>query len=178
LTPSTRILLVLASLGALTALVLLALIPVGGPLAAFSPPLYALVVAVNSVLPFLARRMLGFPFAATFVSFFAGLLTGAFSSIGFLVLVPLVAGSLTFDLVVSLLNRIRRDRRPGEWRWAVAAAASGVVLFLVSLPVFSPGDLIPSILVVTLVARVAGQLAASLLSRVLAARLARAGISA
>lgn len=177
MTLSTRSLLVLASLGALTSFVLLAVTPVTGPLAGFSPPLFALVVAVFSVFPFLATRMLGFRFAATGVSFFAGVVTGAFSPIGFLVLVPLVAGSLAYDLTAALLTRMRRPRPAGGWPWAVAATASGVVLFLVSLPVFSADDLVLPILLGTLAGRVVGQVAASALAGVLARRLARAGIA-
>ncbi|MFF1571640.1 hypothetical protein ACFVWR_02755 [Leifsonia sp. NPDC058292] len=179
---STRNLLVMAALGGLTALVLLALIPFTGALAAFAPPLYALVVSVYSVLPFLARRLLGFGITATLVSLFAGLLTGAFTPIGYLALVPLLAGSLAFDLTATLLLRAKRvDRagagRPAGWVWVVAAAVSGVALFLVSLPVFSSDDLVPGVLLATSAARVIGQVCAALIAGVLARRLARAGLA-
>jgi len=173
---STRNLLVLASLGAVTALILFALIPFGGPLAAFAPPLYALVVGVYSVMPFLARRLIDFPLATTLVSFFAGLLAGAFSSIGYLVLVPLLVGSLAFDLSVTLLRRASRRLGPNSV-WVLAGAVSGVALFLVSLLVFSPDDLVPGMLVATLAGRIAAQVGAALLAVVLSRRLARAGIT-
>jgi len=95
------------------------------------------------------------PGMATFAAFVTGLLTAAISPIGPLALVPLLCAAVTLDLVLPL----RRGVRAGAPRILIAGAAAGVVLFAVALPVFSPEHLVAPVLIATLAARIAGELA-------------------
>lgn len=168
----TSALLVSAALGAIQALVFLAVVPVSGVLAAASPPAYALVAAVHTALPFLARVVTRTPGAATLTAFVAGALTVAVSPIGPLGLVPLLLGGLVLDLVLPL----RRDARVGAGRILAAGAVAGIALFLVALPVFSPEHLVPAVLVATLAARVVGEVAVAGVVIAVRRLLARAGV--
>lgn len=168
----TSALLVSAALGAIQALVFLAVVPVTGVLAAASPPAYALVAAVHTALPLLARVITRTPGMATLTAFVAGVLTVAVSPIGPLGLVPLLLGGLALDLALPL----RRDAAVSSARLLVAAAVAGVALFLVALPVFSPEHLVPAVLGATLVARVAGMLAVAGVVIAVRRLLARAGV--
>lgn len=150
----------------------LAVSPATPAIAASAPPLYALVAAVHSVMPFLARVLVGIPWTATITAAIAGMLVWPFSAIGPLIIVPLVASAATFDL--GLLG----SRSPSRRRLVLAAASAGVVLFLVSLPVFSPDHLTPLILGATLLGRTAGELLALAAATALAAALSRAGVGA
>lgn len=170
---TTRVLLVTAAFGALGALVLILVAPFTSALAALFPPAYALAAGVHSILPFLARRLLGFRWAATLVGVFVGLLSIGFTPLGVLIVVPLALSGLGFDVTLRLLGRRRPAR---ETHYLCAGVASAVVLFLVSLPVMSPDDLAPWIVSLTLLGRIAGQLGAVLLSGLIAPRVLRAGI--
>ncbi len=169
---TTRTLLLIAAFGALGAVLLTLLAPATGALAAAAPPAYALVAGVHSILPFLARRLLGFSWAATAVGAFVGILSVGSTALGILVVVPLVVSGAVFDTVVLVLRR----RLRGEAVFAVAAVVSAVALFLVSLPVMSPEHLGPVVMALTFGGRVAGQLAAWAVSAVIARRVLRAGI--
>jgi len=163
-----------AAFGALGAIILVLVAPFTTAAAVAFPPVYALVAGVHSVLPFLARRLLGLPLGATLVAGFVGILSSASTPLGFLIVVPLLAGAVPFDLTLLVWGRIR-----GREPWtavAVAALASALVLFFVSLPVFSPEDLRPVIVVGALVGRILGQLIAAALAAVLAVRIRAAGI--
>ena len=63
--PSTRALLIIAGFAALGALLLILIAPVTGLLAALFPPAYAVAAGIHSVLPLLARRLVGFPWTTT-----------------------------------------------------------------------------------------------------------------
>ncbi|MFJ6549330.1 ECF transporter S component [Microbacterium sp. NPDC091676] len=169
----TSALLVSAALGAVQALVFLAVVPVTSVLAAASPPAYALVAAVHTALPFLARVVTRVPGMATLAAFVSGVLTVAVSPIGLLGVVPLVLGGVVLDLVLPL--RRVAEVRPG--RVLLAGGVTGVVLFVVALPVFSPEHLVPPVLIGTLLGRVAGEVAVA--GAVLAVRrlLRRAGVA-
>ena len=170
---TTRTLLLLAAFGAIGAVLLTVVAPLTSALAAVAPPLYALVAGVHSVLPFLARRLLGVRWAATGVGAFVGILSVASTPLGVLILVPLVVSGAAFDGTLLLLAR---RGRTGEAAAAIAAGASALALFLVSLPVMSPEHLLPAVLAATLAGRLGGQLAAWAMSAVLARRVVRAGI--
>lgn len=170
---STRALLVTAAFAALGAVLLILIAPVTSLLAALFPPAYALVAGVHSVLPFLARRLLGIPWVTTIAFALVGIVSIGFTPLGVLIVIPLVLTGVTFDLTLLLLAR-RGVVRP--WHYYVAAAVTGVALFLVSLPVMSPGDLGPAILVLTLCGRLLGQLGAAALSAAIARGVERAGI--
>ncbi|WP_259614111.1 hypothetical protein [Microbacterium paraoxydans] len=168
----TSALLVSAALGAMQALVFVAVVPATSVLAATSPPAYALVAAVHTALPFLARVVTRVPGMATLAAFVAGVLTVAVSPIGLLGVIPLVLGGVVLDLALP-----RRDVpiRPG--RILLAGAAVGVVLFFVALPVFSPEHLVLPVLIATVLGRVVGELAVA--GAVIAVRrlLRRAGVA-
>ncbi|WP_249776712.1 hypothetical protein [Leifsonia sp. C5G2] len=155
--------------GAATALVVLAFSPFSAATAAFSAPLYAVVAGGYSVFPFLARRVLGFRWAATAAGTVAGLLSAPISPIGLLIVVPFVAGGAAYDATIWALARFRRDGRTPECVFAAAAAVSALVLFLVSMPVMT--NRAPLFLLAVLGGRLAGQSAASALAG-LAARVA------
>jgi hypothetical protein len=170
---STRSLLIIAAFAALGALVLILIAPVTATLAALFPPAYALVAGVHSVLPFLARRLVGFAWATTVTCALVGILTIGFTPLGVLILVPLVITGLGFDLTLLLLGR-RGQVRP--WHHVIAAVVTAVLLFVVSLPVMSPDDLAVPILLLTLLGRLAGQLAAVAAAWAMGTRVLKAGI--
>ncbi|MEO7015799.1 MAG: hypothetical protein ABI130_01260 [Leifsonia sp.] len=173
---STRALLLCQAFGALGALLLIVVAPFTSLVAVFSPPLYGLAAGMHSILPFFARRVLGFPFAATAVSASVGFLGGAFTPIGLLIMIPLTLSGFSYDLTLLVANRVVPVAPTSRWRYPLAAAASAVALFLVSLPVMSPEHLTLPVQSATLGARLAGQLAASFLAGLLARRVGRAGI--
>lgn len=166
---TTRVLLICAALAAVQALVSLAVFPVTPAIAAVAPPAYALIAAVHSVMPFLARILTRASWTATITAAVAGVLIWPFSAIGPLVVVALVAGAASFDL--ALLG----TARPRSRRLLLGTVLAGVVLFVISLPVFSPDHLTPVILGATLVCRVLGETVALLAARALVAGLERAG---
>lgn len=170
---STRTLLIVAAFAALGAVALMLIAPITSLLAALFPPAYALVAGVHSILPFLARRLLGIPWVTTIAFALVGVVSIGFTPLGVLIVIPLVLTGVTFDLTLLLLGR----RGPARaWHFHVAAAVTAVALFLVSLPVMSAGDLAPLILVLTFCGRLLGQLAASALSAAIARGVERAGI--
>ncbi|GAA2050586.1 hypothetical protein [Leifsonia soli] len=170
---STRTLLIIAAFGALGALLLILVAPVTAILAALFPPAYAVAAGVHSILPFLARRLVGFPWATTIAFSLVGLLAIGFTPLGALILVPLVVGGAGFDVTLLALGR-RGPLRP--WHYVLGALVTAVLLFLVSLPVMSPDDLAVPILLLTLLGRMAGQLAAAGIAWLLGDRVLRAGI--
>lgn len=170
---TTRALLVAAGFGAIGAVVLGIASPLTTALAVTYPPAYAIAAGLHSVLPFVARRVLGFDWAATLVGAFVGLLSVGFTPLGVLIVVPLTLGSAAFDATLFLL---RRRRALGESASVWAAGASAVVLYVVSLPVMSAEHLAPVFLVLTFLGRIIGQLGAVGIALLVATRLRRAGI--
>lgn len=167
---TTRVLLVCAALAAVQAVLSATVSAVTPAVAAVLPPAYALIAAVHSVMPFLARLLTGASWSATITAGIAGVLMWPVSAVGPLVLVVFLSGAVAFDEV------LRGRPGPTVRRMLTAAAASAVVLFVVSLPVFSPGHLTPGMLAATLGARLAAQAAAALGARGLAAALRRVGV--
>lgn len=171
---STRDLLVAGAFGAIGAVILVAVAPLTTALAATFPPGYAVVAGIHSVLPYTARRLLALPFAATLVAAVVGLLSFASTALGPLILISLLAATLPYDLVLRIASR--GSRTPRTWQHLLAAATAGVVLFVVSLPVFSPEHLTPVMVVTVLIGRVVGQCAAVGVATLLASAVQRAGI--
>ncbi|MFS0853395.1 hypothetical protein [Microbacterium sp. 179-I 3D4 NHS] len=170
---STRVLLICAALAAVHLLAHLATVPLLTLLAPLSPPLYGLVAGVHSILPFLARRLTGVPGTALVTASIASVFVAATNAAGAIVVVPLVLAGALIDLVVW---RADGSSRRVELRYAAAAVVSGAALFAISLSVFSPEHLTPLLVIGTLAGRIAGELVAAGLSRLLAAALARAGV--
>ncbi|MDQ0894177.1 hypothetical protein [Agromyces ramosus] len=170
-TLSTRTLLICAAFGAVQALMVISLSPITPGIAALAPPVYALIAGFHSIMPFTARLMLGSFGTASLTGFFAGVIAGSFSVVGFLVIVPLTVGGLVFDTGLWALGRWR----PRVARIA-AAALAGVGLFAVSLPVFSPEHLTVTMVALTLLARVVSEIGAVLVAGLLAHRLTTSGI--
>lgn len=169
----TRVLLVCATLAALHAIVQLTTLPVTGALAAAAPPAYALVASLHSLMPFLARRLTGVRGSATLTSGIAGVFVAAGSSIGVIALIPLLLTGAVIDTVVW--NSDAEGRR-SEPRYLMAAVVAGIVLWAVSLVVFSPDHLTPTIIGGVLLGRIVGELVIVTLSRALASALGRAGV--
>ncbi|WP_136707100.1 hypothetical protein [Agromyces sp. H66] len=171
----TRVLLVCAAFAVVQVLLNASLIPFAAGLAAASPPGYAVLAGLYSLMPFTARRFTDVGGAATLTALFSGLLVAAFSPIGVLMLVPLLFSAATFDGVLWL-GRSRSGSTPDSAWVFIAAAASAASLFLVSLPVFSTEHLTPVFLGLTALGRLAGQLAAAAVALGLVRQLARAGV--
>jgi hypothetical protein len=162
--------------GAASALVVLAFSPFSAATAAFSAPLYGVIAGGYSVFPFLARRLLGYRWAATVVGCLAGVLSAPISPIGLLIVVPFVGAGAAYDSVVWAITSLRRGARDSEWVFVLAAVVSALVLFLVSLPVLSPSNRgLPVFLLAVFGGRLVGQLAASALAGIIARVLRRFG---
>lgn len=159
---TTRMLLVCAALAAVQALLNATLIPIAVPLAAASPPAYAIVAGLYSLMPFVSRVMFDTNGPATVTSLLAGLVTATFSPLGLLALAPFLVAGVTIDLTIwSPRRRINQPARVRA-RLLISAATSGIALFTVSLPVFSAEHLTLLTLTLSLGGRVTGQLAAAL----------------
>lgn len=169
---STRVLLTCAALAVAHLLLHLCTVPVLTTLAPLAPPAYALVAGVHSVMPFLARRVTGVAGSAIVTSGIAALLVIPSSSSGFIAAIPVLLAGVMIDL--ALWRSTRGAER--EAHYLAAGAVTAVVLWAVSLAVFSPEHLTPAIVVGTLVGRLGGELLAVVSSRALASALQRAGI--
>jgi hypothetical protein len=173
--PSTRVLLICAALAAVQVGIFIVLSPVLVSLPALSPPLYAVVAGVHSVMIFLAPRITGARWAASVTAAVAGLVIAAMSPIGlFVALLILIPGVLT-DVALSLPASSGR-RAATETRYIAGALAAAIVLFAISLPAFSAEHLTGAILFGAAAGRVLGEGLAYVCARALAASLARAGI--
>lgn len=151
----TSALLISAAFAAVQALIFVTVVPITSLLAVSSPPAYALVAAVHTAMPLLARVVTRTPGMAVFTAVVTGLLTSVVSPIGPLAAVPMACAAVVMDLVLPL----QRGRTASARRILLAGAAAGIVLFFVALPVFSPDHLVPGVLIATLIARIAGELA-------------------
>lgn len=177
---TTRVLLVCGALAAVHVLLHLATVTLLTALAPFSPPLYGLAAGVHSLMPFLARRLTATPGTATLTAAVAGVFVATSNGSGIIALIPLLVAGVVIDLVVRRVD-VGGEETPSRQariavRYLVAAVSAGTALFAISLSVFSPHHLTPLLIGGTLVARVAGEIAAALLSGVLARALRRAGI--
>ena len=166
---TTRVLLTCAALGAVQAIASMLLSAATPAVAAASPPAYALLAGVHAIFPFLARRLTRTPWTVTITAGVAGALVWPVNAVGPLVLVVFLAGAASFD---AMLLRGRATVA----RMLVAAAVAGVVLFAVSLPVFSPDHLTVPILALTLAGRIVGEAIGVIVAVVLGRGLAEAGV--
>ncbi|WP_295118144.1 hypothetical protein [uncultured Leifsonia sp.] len=66
-----------------------------------------MIAGAYSVFPFLARRLLGYRWAATVVGCLAGVLSAPISPIGLLIVVPFVAAGAAYDAVVWAITSLR-----------------------------------------------------------------------
>lgn len=172
---STRVLLICAALAAVQVGLFIALSPVLVSLPALSPPLYAVVAGVHSVMIFLAPRITGARWSATLTAVIAGLIVAAMSPIGLFIALLILIPGLMVDLALLLPVRAGRERG-SELRYVCAALAAAAVLFTVSLPAFSAEHLTAVILVGSAVGRIVGELLAWAVARALTAGLRRAGV--
>lgn len=167
---STRSYLLCAALGAIQAMTIIFLTPVNAAAASFAPPLYALLSALSIVFINLAARLLPSPVAALLTAALTCLMVVPFSSLGFLIALPLLSQGAAIALILWL------TRHRSAWRYLVAGGVAGIVAFFVALPVFSTDDLTPAVLVSTLAARIAAGVGSALLAGALAKALRAAGI--
>jgi hypothetical protein len=153
-------------------------VPFTGALAAILPPAYAVLAGVHSILLFAARLYTGQSGAATITAMITGLLIAAASPIGLLVIVPLAVAGASFDVALSALGLVATRKRSISpvVSALIAGAVSALALFAVSLPVFSAEHLAAGMLMLTLIGRVIGQIAAAYAAVVLLRMLARAGV--
>ena len=165
-------LLTCAALAVVHILLHLSTLPLLTALAAVAPPAYALVAGVHSLMPFLARRITGTPGAAIVTSGIAAMLVSATSSSGVIAAIPVLLAGCVIDLVLWRTG----PSGAAEVRYLAAGTVTAVALFAVSLAVFSPAHLTPAIIIGTLIGRVCGEVLVVVLSRLLAAALARAGV--
>lgn len=169
-------LLICAALAVVQVGVSLALAPLLVSLPALSPPLYAVVAGVHALMVFLAPRVTGARWSATVTAVIAGLVMATVNPIGVLITVVVLIPGVIVD-VALLLPPAPAGRRASELRYGLGAVASAVVLFAVSLPVFSPEHLTPAILIGAALGRLVGEGLAYVCARALAAGLVRAGVS-
>jgi hypothetical protein len=170
---STRVLLICGALAAVHLLLHFATVPALTALAPVSPPIYGLIAGVHSLMPFLARRLTGVPGTAVLTSAIAGLFIVVTNGVGLIAAVPVVLAGAVIDLVVW---RSSGFGRRSQIRYLLAAVVAGILLFAVSLAVFSPEHLTPVLLLATLGTRVLGEVIAAVLSGLLASALMRAGV--
>ena len=165
----TRVLLVAAAFAAVQTAIFLALLPVLGAVAPSAPPVYALLASAPTAMPMLARIITGSVGAATITSAITAFLVVAFSPTGVLSAVPLLAAGIAFDLVAW-------KGTVSTPRLFVAAAAVAVVLFVISLAVFSPEHLTLAVLSATLIGRLVGEGVIAIVVREVARLLRQAGV--
>lgn len=171
----TRAYLQIAAFAATQALIIIVLVPITGSIAAWSPPVYALVAFLQTLLLFAARRFTGIRWGATLAAGITALICGPFTAIGWLLAVPLIAAAVLFDLVI----RIGERRRWSTGRDSVVAGiVIGAALFAVSLPVMSAEHLALPVLALTLLARIVATGTGAFLSALLVRRLERVGVRA
>ncbi|MFC7788075.1 hypothetical protein ACU045_03745 [Microbacterium sp. MAHUQ-60] len=166
----TRRLLQLAAFAAANVLIVLALAPANTAVALLNPLVYAATGSLTVLVPMTARVWSGLPGSAVLCAAIAGLICAPFSPLGFLVLFALVLPALVFDLV---LWRARRPRGP---QLVGAAAASGILIWAISLPIIDPAFLSSAIIVLLAAIRVLSYVGLVLVARVLSRRLVRAGV--
>lgn len=149
--------------------IFLALLPVLTAVAPSAPPVYALLASANTAMPMLARIVTRAVGAATITAGITAIIVVAFSPLGLLSGVPLLAAAVVFDLVA--------------WKGAVStrrlvfgAAAVAVTLFTISLAVFSPEHLALGILAATLIGRLIGEGVVAAAVREISRLLRQAGV--
>lgn len=167
---TTRSYLLCAALGAVQAMTIIALSPVTAAAASISPPVYGLVSALMILFINLSVRLIHSPIAALLTAALTSIIAVPFSSLGFLIAVPL----LLQGAAIGATLWITRGR--GEWNYLLAGGVAGVVGFFVALPVFSQDDLVPTVLALTFAARVVAGVASALLAGILARALSAAGV--
>jgi hypothetical protein len=166
----TRRLLQLAAFAAANVLIVLALAPANTAVAILNPLAYAATGSLTALVPMTARVWSGMPGSAVLCAAIAGLICAPFSALGFLVLFALVLPALVFDFVLW------RAQRPRVHRLVCAAAAAGILIWAISLPIIDPAFLSPAIVILLAAIRVLSYVGLALVARVLSRRLVRAGV--
>jgi hypothetical protein len=170
---STSTLLQCAAIGAVSAVLIVALSPVTYSLALLSPVLYAFVGSISSFGPLVAARWIRAPGSLLLTAVIAGVLAIPFTALGFLVVLALGLPALVGELVL-LIGRFSRTRR--EAVWYLAAFAYAVTLFAISLVVIDPSVLSVWVVILTLLGRVTSILVLAYLATRVERALARAGV--
>jgi hypothetical protein len=170
---STSMLLQCAAIGAVSAVLIVALTPVTYSLALLSPVLYAFVGSISSFGPLVAARWLRAPGSMLLTAVIAGVLAIPFTPLGFLIVIALGLPALVGELVL-LLGRFSHTRRETVWYLAVAVFA--LTLFAISLVVIDPSALSAWVVVLTLLGRLASLLVLAYLATRVERALARAGV--
>jgi len=169
---TTRDLLTCAVLGVATAVLMIAIAPTTAVVAAVSPPAYALIAGYSVIAPLLALRLMERSGVATITAFCCAIVTWPFTALGLLVFIALVGPAIAMDLAFLLRRRLGTGR--AVW---VSAGVGAIVIFFLSLPVFSPDHLTATILTLTLIARLASYALACWIALLLARALRAAGIA-
>ena len=167
---TTRSYLLCAALGAIQAMTIVAMTPANSAAASLAPPLDALLSTLSLVFINLSVRLLDAPVAALLTAALTSLIVVPFSSLGFLIAVPLLLQGGTIALVLWLV------RRRSGGTYLLAGGVAGIVGFFVALPVFSTDHLVPVVLVSTFAARIVAGVGSALIAGVLAQALRSAGI--
>lgn len=168
---STRSLLQCAAIGAASAVVLLAMMPLTTWLAVVSAPAYAVVAAMTMLGPMVALRWTRLPWAASLTALLAALIGMPFSTLGFLIIPALALPALAIDAVVLLIRP--RGRSLGLY---AGALAGGFVIFVISFAVIPADAVGPALIVTLLIARLGSYVAVMRLAQVVSTGLVRAGV--
>ncbi|WP_162893240.1 hypothetical protein [Microbacterium halotolerans] len=134
------------------------------------------MASVHGAMPFLARRLTRTPGTATVTAAVAGVMVAVSSPSGIILLVPLLLTGAVIDAVVWRADRETVIGARVEIRYYLAGITLGILLFTVSLSVFSLEHLTPVLVLGTLAARVAGEVIGVALTGVWARGLRRAGV--
>ncbi|SEB94540.1 hypothetical protein SAMN04489806_2195 [Paramicrobacterium humi] len=169
---ASRTLLVIAALGAVTAVILAALTPFTTAVAWTSPVAYAAVAGIHQILPTLAGLLTRWWGAIPLTAVIAAALAFPFSTLGILLFPALALPALAIGLAIKATG----CRWASRSRWALASLAGAIMIFALSLPIISPDLLTPTLIALVFVARVASALAATALALLLQRALHSAGI--
>ena len=105
----TKALLVCAAFAAVQVLIFVLVVPVSTAAAVASPPLYAFIAGVHSLMPFLARLVTGVRGSATITAVATGVIASAVTPIGVLVIVPMaVVMAATRSASVDAVTRAEK----------------------------------------------------------------------
>ncbi|WP_407320386.1 ECF transporter S component [Isoptericola halotolerans] len=169
---TTRYLMTCAAIGAAMGVLLIPANFVSAPLAASAPMAYAPLVGLWVIGPVLALALLRRPGAALLTTFVAGVVSAASPVGAWSVVTCLMAGA-----AVELAFLLTRYRVWSAWLYYVDALLFGAAYVASGWAAFHMDAMAPAVLVTFVVLMMGSFLACTWLGRLLARRLAQAGVA-